>query len=551
MVRRRLTTSAAALSIGIVSIAMTEAHEVTIHRELTDLAIDYLLAQRPELQACGVPEIREALKDGVEREDDFTYVPAGNFLFHFTPRLDDNVRSRLFVDSQCSSVQWGFGGDLCSADLTFLPASGSGVNFSTHAINLRGYQDVLDTLRARPGAAKTTAIRSLGHFLHLLQDLTSPAHTHQDAHPHLPSPEYDDPSVFEVSNLTRPAFPLPLPSEALIQFGSAQQAFTMLQQFTSTNFASEKRLLAGFTPAFNSVDAAGYLRRNLKANGTPVPGGWRVARIAPVGNSAGLGRLVIDKVVAADQFEQLAHEAIRYSGSLINFVHARSPVCEQRINVSVTGHGRVTSSLDGVRPSGADRISCDAQGGSECSHPFRSGDTVTLTAQPQLGQSLLRWTGACAGAGSAPCTLAMNEVTAKDVGAEFSTGAVAITNDGTNPIGVSMYWFSACTPTSCSGGNVVAIAGAGFLAPGATLLSQRPPGFNDPGTHTLRLTVEGQGGTSVGRYTIRLPDDVQFTGLWYDRQPTIQPLTGQVHSGALDVFGAGPSLAFYRYTNVP
>jgi hypothetical protein len=388
---RHACALAVAAAVGGIATAAPTAHEVAIHQAITDLAIDYLLAQRPELAACGLPEVRSALREGVAREDDFTYAPAGNFLFHFTPPLVDDVRNRLVVNSRCSSVQWGFTPGRCTADMTFWLPDGSGVSVAADEVNLHRYQLVLDDLRATPGAIKTTGLRGLGHFVHLLQDLTSPAHTLQDAHPHLPVPEFDDPSVFEVSNLTRAAFPLPLPTEPLPEWEGADEAFTELQQFTSANFASEKRLAAGQTPAFDSIDANGYLRRNLAANGRPVPGGWRVARIAPVGNGQGLGRLMIDAPVAADQFEQLAQAAIRYTASLIYFVHdEEAPVCEQQLRIQIVGAGSVSSA---GRPAPRQAIACGTGNAGRCDTYVPSGEHEGLISLAEPNWRFVGWSG--------------------------------------------------------------------------------------------------------------------------------------------------------------
>jgi lysozyme len=66
-----------------------------------------------------------------------------------------------------------------------------------------------------------------------------------------------------------------------------------------------------------------------------------------------------------------------------------------RLTVHNGGGGRVTG----------ERIECRPDG-SGCARLTNPGDPVTLTATPAAGATLLRWTGACAAAGSAPtCTV--------------------------------------------------------------------------------------------------------------------------------------------------
>ena len=60
---------------------------------------------------------------------------------------------------------------------------------------------------------------------------------------------------------------------------------------------------------------------------------------------------------------------------------------------------------------------------------------TTLTPQPTAGQSFLRWTGACSRAGTGPCTLTMDGVTAHVVGAEFSRELFTGTWSGTYTYG--------------------------------------------------------------------------------------------------------------------
>lgn len=74
------------------------------------------------------------------------------------------------------------------------------------------------------------------------------------------------------------------------------------------------------------------------------------------------------------------------------------------LGVSKTGNGTITSIPTG--------INC----GTACGFSFTSGDTVTLTATPESGNTFSGWGGSCSGA--EPCTLKMDG--AKTVNANFS-----------------------------------------------------------------------------------------------------------------------------------
>lgn len=76
---------------------------------------------------------------------------------------------------------------------------------------------------------------------------------------------------------------------------------------------------------------------------------------------------------------------------------APATVSQFTLNVAVTGSGSVVSS-----PSG---ISC----GADCTEPYASGTSVTLTATPAAGQVFSGWGGACSG--TAACRLTIGAAT--------------------------------------------------------------------------------------------------------------------------------------------
>ena len=67
-----------------------------------------------------------------------------------------------------------------------------------------------------------------------------------------------------------------------------------------------------------------------------------------------------------------------------------------RLNIANAGGGTVTGP----------RIDCGGGGAADCSRLASPGDALTLTADPAPGASFMRWSGACAAAGTSPtCTV--------------------------------------------------------------------------------------------------------------------------------------------------
>jgi len=417
------------VGLGIES---AQAHETNVHREITDRAIEYLKSKRPEMKACDLPIVRDNLKQGVTDEDALVFPPLGNFLFHFYPLLNDTFTSSSFgtpisVKSTCSSTDWGFSPPppniYCFASTSVVPYPGQ--------FNNDKYDLMLQLLGLR-GTSKSDGLVSLGHFLHLLQDLTSPAHTRNDAHPHTGSffvplfvppfgllfveaSELGDPSKFEVLNGQRVEdglHILPLPTDDLLDFSDPQSAFTQLASQTASGFYSEKNTNAPSDPSVlpgpsGTLGSDGYVR---DASGKKIAYAYPLPLLRPDSD-----RYTIDDIIAEEQFAQLGPIAVRWTASMINFIHTKGgsdgkgiPVCEEQLVVKAVGNGTVTSS-----PAG---ISC----GSTCEYYFPAGKTITLTALPGSGATFLGWSGeGCSGTGT--CVVKMDDDKAKNVTATFST----------------------------------------------------------------------------------------------------------------------------------
>jgi hypothetical protein len=432
--RRLLVAVLIAASASYLVMPRLAAHEVNIHWLMTQAAVDHLVAQYPDLRACGDPASRTQLGLGVIDEDNYIPIPTlplprahGRFMHHFSPPLDDVVNNvaRTPVSSTCSSFsaagepaaasEWAFDNVSCTQSIDGHQRSDT--NTFRHA-------RMVEHLRALPGTAdKLFGLRGLGHTLHLLQDLTSPAHVHQDGHPHVTAlllGLYGDPSRFEVFNASRTQLPHgPIPAAPS---SSLRSLMTELRNRVRGTFLSEKdALLLNTDPAVNPTVCldpndpltCGYLT-------SPPPEQRLRARLS---QGRRVPRFEIDERVADAQFNELAPLAVAYTAAALKWVHDNeAPLCEQAIVVDqVRGPGAVISESDRVRPGGEDQILCGAGQLTRCDHPFPSGRTVTLFANPDPGAMFIGWSGACASFGTAPCILAMNGTQPIHVSAEFES----------------------------------------------------------------------------------------------------------------------------------
>jgi len=191
--------------------------------------------------------------------------------------------------------------------------------------------------------------------LHLLQDLTSPAHVRNSAHPHVrDSPMFagsgqlgvGDPDALEApEEFTEwPEPRVRLPALALTPCDSLEQCFGEVQEWTQRNFFSKKtvgrtwaEIYAGQNgdgPAdrmsttevagprlVDGPDANGYLYAHIQS-GPDVQGfqrrpaariGWKVA----ISGNPWLTDATVDEAIAREQWEDLGDVAVRYSAKLI------------------------------------------------------------------------------------------------------------------------------------------------------------------------------------------------------------------------------------------
>jgi hypothetical protein len=436
--KRCLIGVAVALGLALSSGPLLSAHEVPVHKALTDAAVDFLVLKRPELAACNTDVIRNALKEGVDLEDNEPLPqnnggPAlGRFIFHFLPLLQDTVNGgKAVINSECDSAFWASGAGLCRGFLelnlqgqALAEASGSNIYTKEYART----HLIIDPSAPGP-LSKRQGIVAVGHLIHLLQDLTSPAHTRDDAHPHVPFyVPLSDPSTFEVfneANLAKNGTSiLPLPTGNLPSISSIDQVLHALAADTASRFHSEKDLL---TFTFDNLPAAG---KTADCSINPV-GPFCYAYDSDRTPLAHFNRDTqhweIDPTVALGQFSQLAPQAIRLTAAVLRHVQENiGPLCEQLIQISASGDGKVTSTVDGFRAAGNDAMSCltstkSGQSGT-CEHYFPSGNQqVLLQAEAPPGARFLQWEGECASFGDSPyCYLIPNGTAPIRAAARFS-----------------------------------------------------------------------------------------------------------------------------------
>ena len=409
-----------ALTISAVAASLTAdraiAHEVSAHKAITDTALAMLGVMEPALGACiQDSELRKHVLEMVEKEDAYLSGWLGNFMFHFQPTLHDHFQLNVLghrvdavVHSGCDSNTRGFETADCSASLHAGMVSQS---FTSPAYGM--HDTAIGLLAFYKGPEKVDGWKELGRLTHLLQDLTSPAHVREDAHPHLfgnlfAAQLFGDPSIYEVVNAERtvPTAVLDAPPGFNIAGMPARDLFSSLRAHTAANFHSEKSLgIPGIPPFQSNVDAAGYA---LDGNGHRI---WRWSFGVPT----------IDDVVANAQFDRLSPLAVRYTVALLNYIHEHlASICDQKLTLAIEGEGSISaSSIFDTDPKPAGEQSSCTAGDEACEGWFGAGRRVRLIAEARPGWRFDRWTGADCGTES-ECTVTMNN--SKSVSAIFTEG---------------------------------------------------------------------------------------------------------------------------------
>lgn len=262
--------------------SVANSHQIPTHRNITRVAVEYLKELEP---ASTCKNLDSALQVGTAAEDE-----RPKFLFHFLPRLTDRFTAT------CSSLQWGFSSALCTHDAPLNPKS---------LRNTHTFQDAVTNAQGGAGLV------DLGYVVHLLEDLTSPAHTRNDAHP----PGNSDP--FEATNGGRsPTIP---PEGNLLSFLNPQDFFTNLQSYTQSNFFSSDTAFNPLLPGPLALseddkyfyDQPGTVGRRIAYKGIR----YRWSGIG--GATPDRENATIDRTIAREQFNELGPITVRYVASFI------------------------------------------------------------------------------------------------------------------------------------------------------------------------------------------------------------------------------------------
>jgi hypothetical protein len=263
-------------------------HAIPTHSNITKAAVDYL--KKVDSRFVCVANLNNLLQIGTAAEDD-----TPRFMFHFNPNLND---AGYF--GSCNSTQWAFGSAPCRQ-------SGGSPFFAASTLsNTHRWQDAVAHVRDSAGKPSEQGWRDLGFVLHLLEDLTSPAHTRNDSHP-----PFIDGDPMEAVTRTPTSPPV---SEGLLSFATPEAFFAALQMYTSTNFYSADTVFVGSGPIAVRSDRSYFYDASDR-------------RIAYKGLAYYLSGLTeasrdrqqatIDDTIATEQFEQLGPVAVRYTASLI------------------------------------------------------------------------------------------------------------------------------------------------------------------------------------------------------------------------------------------
>jgi hypothetical protein len=352
-------------------------HALGTHREITSKIVQYTIANGLVCQDATRARVvlDSLLQIGTLHEDDWTEstdsvraqvkarfgrdvsnetllllgqtLVLGRFNFHFTPRLTDGG-----VNATCSSRDWAFGNAPCTYT-SLVPAALAGTE--------EGLKKVTVTLRNRfnwdaaVAQAKEPAgssgfsqgFVSLGYVLHLFEDLTSPAHSRNDAH------AWTDPEWMEYrmpeglveewkqveklsglpENVRTPAMPAARP--LAVEATGPTELFDALHGWVSSNFYSKSTVkfmapgpLANANAAYSCASALGatWLRYICDEKGRLVAkGDQAIIRVAGITTQLP-NEAWIDSYVADAQWKELGPRVVRDGSRLVMmYIRAAAP----------------------------------------------------------------------------------------------------------------------------------------------------------------------------------------------------------------------------------
>lgn len=257
-------------------------HAVPTHQNITAAAVEYL--KQLDNRATCAANLNQLLQVGTAAEDE-----GSRPVFHFTPALSAS-------SSTCSSLAWGLGPGVCSWSLGSLT-------------NTHRWADAVNAAQGSNGAISEEGLRHLGFPLHLLEDLTSPAHTRDDSHLNA----FGQGDIDPVEAITRSPISPPT-SEGLLSVGDVASFYQQLRIWTASNFYSKDTVFNGFGPTAVSQDNDYFYDAR----------GRRIAYKGPTYKTKVLFGITpdprdatINDVIATEQFTELGPMAVKYAASLI------------------------------------------------------------------------------------------------------------------------------------------------------------------------------------------------------------------------------------------
>ena len=461
----------AKLAILVCTAHFAYAHDQGTHLNITFQALNYLTQTDPKRP--NFLSLYPLLADGSWNEDNAfaQNLILGRFFFHFLPALNSPLPIAVpnaSVSATCDSNQWGLGGFSCAATYTLPP-------FPTYTIanQVDDHTWQLAIAAADPITKQPTAQgwEHLGYLIHLLEDLTSPPHTRNSAHPCVGWLTFCDP--FEPdNNFASVSLPVTGHDYAGLSGATLDEFFLRLAQYTHDNYFSAFTVFNGDgTADYNNTNDGTYfygtcLQATLDFNpGGCGPMGRKIARIGAryhfVGQTPAKGW--VDDEIAHEQFAELGPVAVQ---AVADFIKFYAPA------IVVSTDGFPGSSISSTPPS----INC----GAICSALFVNGTNVQLTAQVPNGYTV-QWQGACSGT-SATVTISnlTSDTTCKAV---FQPGA-------TSPVFVGSWdWIDTASDGSSYPGTMTISQAA---VNGGLAWTWIGTGYSGTGTSTgSTLTLDG------------------------------------------------------------
>lgn len=350
------------------------SHSVPTHKNITAKVVDYL-KQRSSI--TGLQCLTdEKLQIGTEHEDDLFRV-----LFHFSPALNT-----AGYKASCSSKDWAFAPKslYCTRSVLLVPLLS--IN------NSHTWSDAVAAAKDPNGLG----MENLGYVLHLLEDLTSPAHTRNDPHPPFPL-GLGDP----LEAKDRDFAGIPMPTANLIRFGDMdpKNYFIELQKWTQENFFSADTVFRSPGPSFSSEDDF-YFYGPCPTDSSSCSGTRKIAYKGlryDLNRNNDIHAATVNDIIADEQWRELAPKAVLFGASLLqHYINQSAPVlCEQQnpvLTINKTGIGTVF-----LNPPGKPEESC----GPTCSKTsFPRNSVITLTALPGANSKFTFWSGDCPNFGS-------------------------------------------------------------------------------------------------------------------------------------------------------